>query len=64
MHGAVEWAEGRCGDRTYTLYACADVDGLGLIRLAGVDPSAEQASEQGVVSSLEIPSDLPEGRTS
>lgn len=44
VHGAIQWAEGQRGDRTYTLYACADVDGLGLIRLAGVDPSAEQAS--------------------
>jgi hypothetical protein len=41
VHSAIEWAESRRGDRTYTLYACADVDGLGLICLAGEDPSAE-----------------------
>ncbi len=27
------------GTRTYTLYACAERDGLGLVRLAGIDPT-------------------------
>lgn len=41
VHGAIDWAETQRGERTYTLYACAEVDGLGLIRLAGEDPTAE-----------------------
>lgn len=35
------WAEACRGGRTYVAYACMpQVDGLGLIRLHGVDPSA------------------------
>jgi hypothetical protein len=33
------WAEGERGTRTFTLYACVQHDGLGLVRLAGVDPT-------------------------
>lgn len=33
------WAEANRGDRTYTLYACVPHDGLGLVRLAGEDPT-------------------------
>jgi hypothetical protein len=33
------WAEANRGDRTYTLYACVPQDRLGLIRLAGADPT-------------------------
>jgi hypothetical protein len=33
------WAEAERGTRTYTLYACAERDGLGLVRLAGIDPT-------------------------
>jgi hypothetical protein len=33
-------AEANRGDRTYTLYACVpEKDGLGLVRLAGEDPT-------------------------
>lgn len=43
VHEVLNWAESRRGDRTYTLYACVPVDGLGLVRLAGVDPTASTA---------------------
>ncbi len=35
----IAWAEGNRGDRTYSLYVCVDMDGLGLVRLAGRDPN-------------------------
>jgi hypothetical protein len=35
----IEWAEGERGNRTYTLYVCVEKDGLGLVRLAGADPT-------------------------
>ncbi|TJY64044.1 hypothetical protein E4J89_19055 [Arthrobacter sp. CAU 1506] len=36
----IDWAESNREGRSYTLYACVPVDGLGLVRLAGVDPTA------------------------
>ena len=36
------WAEAGRGIRTYVLYACVSRDGLGLVRLAGVDPNNRQ----------------------
>jgi len=36
------WAEAGRGTRTYVLYACVSRDGLGLVRLAGVDPNNRQ----------------------
>jgi len=39
VHEVVKWAEANRGDRTYSLYVCVDVDGLGLVRLAGRDPN-------------------------
>lgn len=40
VHEAHRWAEENRGDRTFTLYASVPVDGLGLVRLSGLDPSA------------------------
>jgi hypothetical protein len=34
------WAEKHRGPRTFVLYACVALDGLGLLRLAGTDPNA------------------------
>jgi hypothetical protein len=39
VHEVLAWAEANRGDRTYTLYACVPQDGLGLVRLAGEDPT-------------------------
>ena len=36
----IDWAESHKGSGTYVLYACVPRDGLGLVRLAGVDPNA------------------------
>ena len=33
------WADAERGTRTFTLYACVQHDGLGLVRLAGIDPT-------------------------
>jgi hypothetical protein len=33
------WAEARRGARTFVLYTCVPVNGLGLLRLAGRDPN-------------------------
>lgn len=40
VQDVLEWAERHRGRRTYTLYACVDENGMGLVRLAGVDPTA------------------------
>lgn len=36
----ISWAESERRGRSYVLYVCTDVDGLGLLRLAGRDPNA------------------------
>ncbi len=33
------WADAERGTRTFTPYACVQHDGLGLVRLAGTDPT-------------------------
>ena len=35
----LDWAEVEKGDRTYVLYACVPIDGIGLLRLQGHDPN-------------------------
>ena len=39
LQSVLEWADAEKGDRTYVLYACALVDGIGLLRLQGQDPN-------------------------
>ena len=39
---ALAWAEEHRGRRTYALYACVPIAGLGLVLLAGADPNAAQ----------------------
>jgi len=41
----LEWAEAEKGERTYVLYACATMDGLGLLRLQGQDPNQNVAAD-------------------
>lgn len=36
----IAWAEAQRGERAYVLYVCVPCDGLGLVRLAGIDPNA------------------------
>jgi len=39
---AISWAEANCNGRRYVIYATVlSDDGLGLIRLLGLDPSAD-----------------------
>jgi hypothetical protein len=33
------WADAQRDGRTFVLYACVPCDGLGLLRLAGIDPT-------------------------
>ncbi|MGC4748744.1 hypothetical protein ACLQ28_24280 [Micromonospora sp. DT201] len=33
------WAAERCDGRTFVVYACVPCGGLGLLRLAGIDPT-------------------------
>ena len=33
------WATTKCGERSYVVYVCVPVDGLGLLRLHGHDPN-------------------------
>ncbi len=40
------WAEANRGERTFVVYACADHDGIGLVRLQGHDPN-ETAKSMG-----------------
>ncbi|MDN5919095.1 MAG: hypothetical protein L0I76_29040 [Pseudonocardia sp.] len=40
----IAWAEAQRGERAYVLYVCVPRDGLGLVRLAGVDPHAAAPS--------------------
>lgn len=35
----LDWADANRGDRSYVLYACILSNGLGLVRLAGQDPT-------------------------
>lgn len=35
----LDWAEAEAGQRTYVLYACVSVGGLGLLRLQGHNPN-------------------------
>jgi len=37
----IGWAETERRGRTYVLYVCAPVNGLGLVRLQGSDPTEE-----------------------
>ncbi len=39
VHEVVAWAQAQRGSRVFTLYACVPQAGLGLIRLAGHDPT-------------------------
>ena len=41
VHEVLAWADGRAGDRTFTVQAEVDVsgEGRGMIRLAGTDPT-------------------------
>ena len=41
---AEAWAQANRGTRTYTLYVCVPVDGLGLVLISGVDPSGSTRS--------------------
>ncbi|WP_162606141.1 hypothetical protein [Jiangella aurantiaca] len=43
VHEVIEWAERERGERTYTLYVCVRAEGLGLVRLAGTDPTGRDA---------------------
>ena len=36
---AIAWAESQSSGRSFVLYACVLRDGLGLVRLGGVDPN-------------------------
>lgn len=40
----IAWAEAQRGERAYVLYVCVPRDGLGLARLAGIDPNAAAPS--------------------
>ncbi len=43
VHEVLEWAALRVGDRSYTLHVEVDtVEGRGLIRLAGADPTRSE----------------------
>jgi hypothetical protein len=44
VKGVLEWADAESGDRTYVLYACATMNGLGLLRLQGHDPNENVAA--------------------
>jgi len=44
VKSVLEWADGEKGDRTYVLYACATMNGLGLLRLQGHDPNENVAA--------------------
>lgn len=35
----LSWAQLKKGDRTFVLYACVPLEGLGLVRLLGRDPN-------------------------
>jgi hypothetical protein len=39
VQGVLEWADAERGDRTYVLYVCATINGIGLLRLQGQDPN-------------------------
>lgn len=39
VQDVLDWAEAERGDRKYVLYACAPIDGIGLLRLRGHDPN-------------------------
>ncbi len=43
VKSVLEWAEAEKGDRTYVLYACAAMNGLGFLRLHGHDPNEDAA---------------------
>ena len=38
----IAWADQQRGRRSYVLYVCVPTDGIGLLRLAGRDPSAAE----------------------
>jgi hypothetical protein len=44
VEAVIAWAEAHRDRRTYVLYACAPLDGVGLLRLAGRDPYAADAA--------------------
>ena len=41
------WAEEHRGERSYVLYVCVPVDGLGLVRLVGIDPQRGGLARRG-----------------
>lgn len=43
----IAWAEAHRRERTYVLYVCVPADGLGLVRLAGVDAIAASPPHKG-----------------
>ena len=54
---ALAWAEDHRGRRTYALYACAPINGMGLVLLAGADPNAADstaAAREAFVSTLVV----------
>ena len=44
------WAEAERGTRTFTLYACVQHDGLGLVRLAGLIQPGRLRGDSGALS--------------
>lgn len=58
---ALTWAESNRGQRTFALYACAPVNGMGLVLLAGADPkdaADPDATDSNALASVAFASTL------